>query len=644
MIQPSKKWLFPAFLFLAFSLQTFGQDLKTYEGPLQVGPYQGKAIYQYSIVDLDTVFNGDFQLQKSNLETLMENEDSSFRFTGYFDQGTANGPWEFQFGEFQTNSQSQVVDNEYRVLVSGVQETGEGNLTKGKPDGAWTYTINQIKDSKIEKTLFKSSFSFDDGVPQQNFQIENDTSVLVGRFLRDGLAHDEWSFYGTESVEDIEDWFFDDGLLRTIMIKTERVSKEVSIFSANELNYETITLNEQYIALLNAVLEDEVTTSHISRLLGQHLGYYQKINEVLQYLGSYGFSMDAKVRVPYHPLDSLQNKTLDQIVKDYEVAADLSKDILENSHLNIVKRTDPEAFFYYNVAQKISDDFLKPLGTLVGYKENDIVQYQKVPVIMQRLWPAGKPEKNIVVPANEAGDSRTFNLPSSEEFGYEGNDLLSVAAMATYAKMSLEYIKGSLSSRLTNEEQLQILNGLEEELIELNNGLEQEIDSVSELPQEYTAALNQLQHLADSALASYADIKNPNEKLEYGKGVKTCLSELTGLAKTLKSIPERQEEIKKEYTDAVWNPFMANVMAEEVKKRITGAYENILIPYFLQVAREELTCDNAGKLNDQIAETHQTILNLRNKDTRKLERQLRREDRPIEVLQLLNQQFTSKNQ
>ena len=229
MIQPFKKWLLPLFFLLVLPLSTYGQELKTYEGPLQVGPYQGKAVYQYSIIDLDTVFNGDFQLRKSNLETLMEQKDSSFGFTGYFDKGVANGPWEFQFGEFNTNNQSQVVDNEYRVLISGVQEIGTGDLAQGKPDGTWTYTINQIKDSQIEKTLFKSTISFDEGVPQQNFQIENDTSVLVGRLLRDGLAHDEWSFYGTETVDDMENWFFDDGLLRSVQMESD----EISIFNAD---------------------------------------------------------------------------------------------------------------------------------------------------------------------------------------------------------------------------------------------------------------------------------------------------------------------------------------------------------------------------------------------------------------------------
>jgi hypothetical protein len=364
---------------------------------------------------------------------------------------------------------------------------------------------------------------------------------------------------------------------------------------------------------------------------------------VLRQLGSDGFQMEAKVKVPFYPLDSLQTTTLEQIASDYQVAADLSRTILRNSHLNIVKRTDPEAYFYYNVAQKISSDFLEPLKALVSYQENDIVAYQEIPVMLQRLWPNGKPGTKITVAANESGEMRSFSLPSSEEFGYEGNDLLSVAALGTYARMSLEYIKGSLASRLTNEEQLQMLNGLEEELIQLNNLLEREVDSVDGLANDYKNALNHLQQLADSSLTTYAEMKNPNEKLTYGNSIKTCLMELTDLAQSLKNIPQQQKTIKKEYTNAVWNPFMANVMAEQVKKRITESYEEVLTPYFLK-ATSSLECGNVKALNEQIIQTHKTILDLRNKDTRKLERKLRREKRPMEVLQLLQVTSTPKNQ
>lgn len=644
MIQPPKKRLFPALLFFAFSLLALAQERKTYEGPLQVGPYSGNAVYQFVISDLDTIYDGNFQLQQSNLETLVENEDTSFRFSGRFSKGIANGPWQFEFGEYQTNSKSQVVGYEYRVLVSGVQEVGEGNLINGKPDGDWIYTINQIKDSEIEKNIFTSRISFDEGVPRQSFQIENDSSVLVGRLLRDGLAHDEWSFYGTESVENIEDWFFDDGLLRKVNIKSNGISKEVDVFTKSVASYKTVALNEGYVTLLNSVINLEGAESQIVRLLSQNMGYYKKVTNVLNHLGSSGFETNMKVRLPHFPLDSLQNNTLDNIVSEYKDAADLSSMILGNSHLNIVKRTDTEALFYYNAARKINDDFLMPLSILVAHIDLDIVQYQEIPELLQRLWPNGKPSTDISAVADEGGNIRTFSLPSSDEFEYESNDLLAVEALATYAKMSLEYIRGSLASRLTNEEQLQMLNGLEEELIGLNNELEQELDSVPGLPSEYQDALKQLRNVADSSLTNYADIKNPIEKMDYARGAKTCLGGLRELAITIEQLPKQIKAVEKEYTDAVWNPFMANVMEEEVKKRIVTAYRDILIPYFMTTVTEGLTCENTGTLNEQMKSAHQSVLDLRNMDTRKLERKLRREKRPTEVLALIQEHSTSQNQ
>ena len=644
MIKPPKKRLFPAILFFSFSLLAFGQEQKTYEGPLKVGPYSGNAVYEFLISDLDTIFDGNFQLQQSNLETLVENEDTSFRFSGRFAKGTASGPWEFEFGAYQTNSQSQVVGYEYRVLVSGVQEMGKGNLIDGKPDGNWTYIINQIKDSEIEKNIFKSSFSFDKGVPLQSFQIENDSSVLLGRFLRDGLAHDEWSFYGTESVENIEDWFFEDGLLKKVYIKSNGLSKEIAVFTKGVANYKTVALSEGYLTLLESIIQLQGEESQIVSLLNQNMEYYQKIDNVLNHLGTSDFKTNMKVKVPHFPLTPLQKSTLEKIVSEYKAAEKISSLILENTHLNIVKRTDSEALFYYNAAQKINNEFLVPLSTLVDYEELEIIQFQEISELIQNLWPKGKPSTDIVAVADQEGNTRTFSLPSSDEFEYESNDLLAVEALATYAKMSLEYIKGSLASRLNNEEQLQMLNGLEEELIGLNNELEQELDTAKGLPSTYKDALKQLRNLADSSLTNYADIKNPIEKMDYARGAKTCLKELRELATNIKQLPKQIEAVEKEYTDAVWNPFMANVMEEEVKKEIVTAYRDILIPYFISAATHELTCDSSGTLSEQMTTIYQKVLDLRNKDTRKLERKLRREKRPKEVFALILEQSTSQNQ
>jgi hypothetical protein len=96
-----------------------------------------------------------------------------------------------------------------------------------------------------------------------------------------------------------------------------------------------------------------------------------------------------------------------------------------------------------------------------------------------------------------------------------------------------------------------------------------------------------------------------------------------------------ESQIGETYQDAVWNPFMAVIMNEEVKKRITTAYRRDLIPFFLDKVENQLSCENAGPLAEMMDQVHQRMLELREEDTSKLERKLRREQDPIAILELI---------
>ena len=171
-------------LFVCLPWSSTGQEQLEYSGPFKVGKYEGEAQYGYTLVEGDTLLNGAFNMQRSSLEALLENEDISFSFDGSFKNNYPEGPWSFQFGEFQSDRKTQVVDYQYQLKVSGIQQEASGEIRQGKPNGNWTHIINRIKESEIEQTLFKSLITFDNGIPQQSFRIENRNSTLVGRFLR----------------------------------------------------------------------------------------------------------------------------------------------------------------------------------------------------------------------------------------------------------------------------------------------------------------------------------------------------------------------------------------------------------------------------------------------------------------------------
>ncbi|MEL7269523.1 MAG: hypothetical protein AAGL34_08115, partial [Bacteroidota bacterium] len=164
-----------ALLFLFFSGTAFGQT-QLFSGKLTAGGYTGTAEYPFVIVDGDSIPDGSFLMYKSNVNALLQEKDSFFSFSGAFDNGFPTGFWKFQFGAFSSNQASQVVGYQYRINVSGIQHDAFGNLTQGKPDGDWTYKIAEVDNSEVSKLLFQSQISYDKGVPQKSFRIENDSS------------------------------------------------------------------------------------------------------------------------------------------------------------------------------------------------------------------------------------------------------------------------------------------------------------------------------------------------------------------------------------------------------------------------------------------------------------------------------------
>ena len=77
-----QKWWTTLGLTLSLVIGSYGQETQNYSGPLTVGNYTGKANYDYYITETDTVYDGRFQMQRSNLETLLTRKMLLFHFRG----------------------------------------------------------------------------------------------------------------------------------------------------------------------------------------------------------------------------------------------------------------------------------------------------------------------------------------------------------------------------------------------------------------------------------------------------------------------------------------------------------------------------------------------------------------------------------
>ena len=629
------------FILLAFTCYpaAFSQT-QLFSGELSAGGFTGTAEYPFKVVQGDSIPEGKFIMYKSNLDALLKEKDSFFSFSGMFDQGYPEGFWKFQFGEFSSNQSSQVVGYQYRVNVSGVQHDAFGNLAQGKPDGDWTYKISKIENSEVAQELFSSKISFDQGIPQKSFQIENDSISLVGRFLRDGFAHDVWVIYSDISSDPSENWYFNNGLLERIEKNNSSGNVVLEVFDSSAQSYKSKILDESYLRIVKWHInkqQRELNPEEMGMysLLRQNSQHYQSINTFFNDLGKSEFMPRFKVKLPFYPLDSLETSQVSTITKAYKSASEKSDELLKNPQLELLARSNEKASYYYSIAKRLQDEFLKPLKSFNTCNDQQIIEFLPRKILTNQIWPNGLPRKQIQLP-NESVPYTSWDLKSSEEYDNQPTNMASIQKMAEYVKKSFDSISDGLSEWLKKAQKQQQFLKLEERLVKQGQILENTIDTLqTEGRLDIKNAFEGILNTKEIILKAYAEMPKSDEKLEYGQNTLRCLQNLVALTTTLGKLPEQELIIKKAYQDTFWNPFTATIMDEDIKKRITAAHENIIIPYVLDHISSSIDCKDVINTTQLLDDIQKRLLELRDESTKKLERKLRKEQDPQTILELL---------
>lgn len=619
--------------------------LNAQEGPraektLKLGPYEGRANFGYTLAQGDTVLNGEFTMQRSNLMELLERQDYSFLFKGQFENGVPQGEWTFEFGKFQSDQASKVVDYQYRVLVSGTQESAKGSISNGVPDGTWVILEEEIEKSEIARTLFKSEISFAKGVPERSFQLTGKSHTLMGRFLRNGLAHDEWALFPNDGLEQTESWHFNEGLLQYIQMAGENTSKRLPIFQTELApQFTTINLDERYLALVHFYggLSDgfAVAIAKLPLLLEQNWEHYQNIQDILGRLGEASFRPEFKVKVPFFQMTTKDSNAVKEIRSHYLLGKEAANRILANTQLKLLKLSNPEALYLYNLTQKLQENYVEPLTKLMYYESLGVVPYLSPNLLIKGLWPNGIPMTLNVSNVSKALVPWQLEWSGADENSL-ANDFYKIAHLSQQTNDSFREIEQKLAAMLSKDERQTALITQEDSLIKQQALLRETLDTLRvQLPERYLVPVDGIQSMAAQLLGAYSENGEEKNKLERAQQVSKCLNDLQALAETLGQMPEYANNIREVYTDRIWNPFMATLMDEAIKKRITTAYNKILEPSFLNQMGSSMSCKSAASLNEDIIRAYRRILELLDVDTSKLERKLKRAQDAEEVLELL---------
>ncbi|MEP3969694.1 MAG: hypothetical protein ABJM08_11840, partial [Nonlabens sp.] len=176
----------------------------------------------------------------------------------------------------------------------------------------------------------------------------------------------------------------------------------------------------------------------------------------------------------------------------------------------------------------------------------------------------------------------------------------------------------------------------EKGLIEQANLVKNAVDSVQnkDHSKDVRKALKSVNEFIDQTLTDYSVMSEGDDKIRRSEELISCYKNTIELTHTLSQLDQEHKKIKKLYQDQVWNPFTATIMDEDVKKKITKAYFKEISPYLISIVKKDMSCEDIIMVDNTFKELDARLTILREEDTQRLERKIKRTKDPTSLLQL----------
>ncbi|ARN77692.1 hypothetical protein BST97_06595 [Nonlabens spongiae] len=606
---------------LLVTSNSFSQVKRTYSDSIVLLQNPGVVEYDYYLSQKDTVKNGKFRFHATS-HTSDGNEIPLLEITGSFKNGKPDKEWILKMENYELADKKQFKNYRFVTELNGKESIVSGSFKNGLPNGEWRVIERIIASSQITDTIYDSSNTYDAGVPIQTLRINAADGAVIGRRLRNGFAQGDWSFISQDGLRDEETWEFENGLLRFIGVIQENGVQQIPMFDADKENYQNSVLDRHYLDIIKLTEEsqDASVRSSIIDLIDRDLEFKNSFLEIMKALNVETSLHLGKVRIPYFPLTKKEQNLIDQISRSFYDSKEVSDIILNNTQLAIRKLSNPQIDGLYRLTQNIDSTYLIPSQRLVNYYERDLMTYEPRENIVQKLFENPELETNSLIENQSAEE-----IVSLED----------VLRTLENVQENLDKIKELLKDDIDAQQLRTKFLPEESALIADSQRLSSKIDSLANtINQNQSDAMKGLKPFLVSRLTEYANMPEGFSKLDQAKSLQQCFNKVDVLLDTLAVLPEKQKQIDYLYKDKIFNPFTSTLMDGKIKKRITEAYYEKAMPYLLKQVAQLNSCDDIDELTAAFDSLHQRLVALRDEETYRLERRLRKADDPVEVLRL----------
>ncbi|AFL84802.1 hypothetical protein Belba_2236 [Belliella baltica DSM 15883] len=639
------KQLFNIFLSVSFFMISYkSQGQKEYQGEYKFNNINGKAKFQF-VEDTDgkVIKQGEFSFVRKESDPKDKTRFLKTEIKGVYEQDKKKGSWTYLDEDHQLELED-IVDFELISNLESIQIKLEANYVNGIPNGKWKFEENEFSEGSLNKKAQAEEFLFKDGDIQGKFQFksftDDYTQFIRGELKDDGIMNGEWTFvYEAEGrlvseVRKYEDGFLL-GLVKRDLNNDDVIEEQVFFETIAKLNQVNAGENNGFrIADQNfGILFNDGFLSNSPEIKGQTEGnefMTDFLKKILRYDESYLNQKLELIESPIHTkkfvfeLNRNQQKIIEELPAKFDELLKVTQEFKERNALGLNRQKSDSLSATYSFFE-FQNEKLKRFNELMDKIRTKEIQFYDVNYIAQEgLEFVSGMDK---IKYNFGGEVKVLEIEYyvgdfKEDF-YGALD----AYVLEMNKVTSKF-KAYAERQLSRIEQDSDLKNLEEKIGERKNQLDElytGFEEKDELTQELLSAINSniLKDDYNRINERYAKSEQFSIKKDEANTLLDLLDEMESQYEVLSNISRNWEILDEYYNEEVINPFTYTNYDKRAKPRLFESAERLFEYYLERIAKEQDY--TAIKIwTKKIESLIVKMSELRNEDTRSLERRLNR--------------------
>ncbi|PRD52761.1 hypothetical protein [Sphingobacterium gobiense] len=614
----------------------------------------GNAAYQYLMQADDTIKHGKFKFESTEEHFEESHIVEGISLTGNYSNNRKDGAWTYTHQKLKLTGIAKLKGLGVNYDANGTEFLINASFREGKIHGIYELLRRTVRQSNPADTLFYARLQYTDGTSTGTFLGFTPNLKVSGQFDEDGFPHGDWLFvHCSDSGEQMREMRrYDHGFFSKHFYKSNEELVEIkhagfdtvvtsglgllTHLRANPtyfraLDYTPIVIEHAFDDTEGKVIPlDTVQACIVQGNLFLERVFVEPAmhrgKDIWKGIGGSESVLPVKLKVrefAFSPDEFSLNQKNEKLLIE---TRSLIRTVIDNPAMEVRRFVNPEVGFYYGVLgiyqrnlEKISPVVRFLADTAAEYIDHDAIlfhnihqisypdavefQYQDQPQTRQYAFP----------PELEATDTRVLHTHLHIVY----TDVNRILEILEKAVQDYE-IQGELARKERH------LIGVRDSVIRLF----MDVDSNDDYNEFHRYLRDSVQYFMEYAFARYAK-QSSSERVANIDAVQDCYTYFLTIYETIANYQEKLEKLDQEYTRSVWNPYTFTHMEERVKSRLYDVFESLLLPFFWNDIRENISCDTLpGKLQ-QLDALLGRMTDLRWKDTKDMERKLRRARKDI---------------